>query len=176
MKNETYNEIAKELGPEWSAEVTSKPEWPRFMGYIRHNSGLALFIQSGGYNLPEKHEISYSVPRDQKGHTITVYDANVRALATPSIRLTQKKTPEQIAKDIRRRLLEDAKTVHEAAIKRLECLESYYKQEDEAKECADRLSYVGGVSFSSNGGQIHVDGYVNPDVAKQIHALLQATA
>ena len=174
MNNETYNEIAKELGTDWKAEVTSKPGWPRVIGFLRHQSGLDLFIQSGGYDLPEKHEISYHLPRDQKGHVITVYDAEMREIHTPSIRVTQKKTPAQIAKDISRRLLEDAKAAHKCTEKRLAYLSEYYAKEDKAKEVANTLEYINGVSFRANGGKIHVDGYVSTETATKIHALLKA--
>jgi predicted small secreted protein len=179
MKNEindTYHEIAKAMSGDWSAEITSKPDWPRSAGKLKHKSGLTLFIQSGGYNLPEKHEISYLTPRDQKGHVITVYNENMREYSTPSIRVTQKKAPGQIAKDIERRLLEDAERVHNAAMQRLEYLKGYYKKEDEAKAAEKSLSYTNGVSFSANGGKIHVDGYVDIETAKAIHAILSGKA
>jgi len=73
--------------------------------------GVKLFVRAGGYGIEGRIEFSGSYPsyvKPEGGRTIVtpgdIYENGAR-LTSPSITVADSKTPEQIAKDVERRLL-----------------------------------------------------------------------
>ena len=92
-------------------------------------SGLSLWFRIGGYGNEGKITISYDRPRDSKGGYVEVYHPMGGAqIGNPSIRVSASKTPEVIAKDIVRRMLDAAKNVHALVTKQIKDTDNYYNK------------------------------------------------
>ena len=90
-------------------------------------SGLSLWFRVGGYGNEGKIVISYNRPRDRKGSYVDVYENHTK-IANPSIRVSASKTPEVVAKDIVRRVLDAAKHVHVLVTKQIKDTDNYYNK------------------------------------------------
>ena len=103
--------IIAALPGKWDAEPISK-EYPDCNWHLIREDGLRLFIARPGWRAKGKYTISAS--HDQhNGQFVTVY-ANGSKLDSPSIGVSETKTPQQIAADIARRLIPDATAYFEA--------------------------------------------------------------
>ena len=92
-------------------------------------SGLSLWFRVGGYGNGGMITVSYSRPRDSKGSYVEVYHPmGGGRIASPSIRVSASKTPEVIAKDIVRRMLDAAKNVHALVTKQIKDTDNYYNK------------------------------------------------
>lgn len=106
--------------------ATARPvslESPDGYFYITFPDGVQMFCSAGGYGNAGRIEFSGSWPsytRPEAGSCIVtpreIYENNQK-LESPSIKVSESKTPEQIAKDITRRLLPDLQHVWHACKK-----------------------------------------------------------
>jgi uncharacterized protein YdhG (YjbR/CyaY superfamily) len=106
---------------------------------VEAGSGLSLYVRVGGYGNEGKITISYDRPRDDRGDYVEVYHPmGGGKIADPSIRVSASKTPEVIAKDIVRRMLDAAKNVHVLVLERIESNAEYHTKKNMlTKEIAD---------------------------------------
>ena len=92
-------------------------------------SGLSLWFRVGGYGNEGMITVSYSRPRDSKGSYVEVYHPmGGGRIANPSIRVSAFKTPEVIAKDIVRRMLDASMNVHALVTKQIKDTDNYYNK------------------------------------------------
>ena len=92
-------------------------------------SGLSLWFRVGGYGNEGMITVSYSRPRDSKGSYVEVYHPmGGGRIASPSIRVSAFKTPEVIAKDIVRRMLDASMNVHALVTKQIKDTDNYYNK------------------------------------------------
>jgi hypothetical protein len=103
------NDVARILGG--TARDWDPTERNRERFYITLPDGVEIFVRGGGYGFEGRIEFDGHYPNyiDERGSKQTVYPRNCGAIkyeaAAPSITVSNKKTAEQIAKDIQRRLL-----------------------------------------------------------------------
>jgi hypothetical protein len=104
-------DVARSLGNGARAVPRTQGDHERY--YLQLGDGVMIFVHGGGYSLPGRIEFSGHWPtyRDQRGDLQTVFGTNVvtyderqAGAGRPSITVSDKKTPEQIAKDLERRL------------------------------------------------------------------------
>ena len=102
-------------------------------------SGLSLWFRVGGYGNEGMITVSYSRPRDSKGSYVEVYHPmSGGKIADPSIHVSASKTPEVVAKDIVRRMLDASKNVHVLVLERIESNAEYHTKKNMlTKEIAD---------------------------------------
>lgn len=104
-------------------------------------NGLELWLRFGGYGNEGKIKIGYSRPRDRKGGYVTIWSkvAGEGQINDPSIKVSESKNADVIAKDIVRRLLSDAEAVHLLVKEAIKSNESY---EDKKGALAEELANV----------------------------------
>jgi hypothetical protein len=122
-KVEKVSQVAAELGDNWQV-VPLSTEYEDTNWYLLRSDGLRLFLANGPtWSKAGKAEISLSTPR-HKGSYIEPRDAEGKRVSTPKIGVSwDAKTPEQIAKDITRRLLPDCEIVHHATLSQIAKME-----------------------------------------------------
>jgi hypothetical protein len=155
------------LGEGWTAEPIHD-EYPDTQFSFRHKNGVSFWVRDDGKRL----EFRYDRPHDTRGHTYSAYWPDGRAFVSPSITCSKSKSGEQLAKDIVRRLLPDCEAAEVVCQKAIREAKAYRAKCELAKEAADSLSFVNGIGFTASGGSVHVGGYVTPETARKIHALL----
>lgn len=141
---------------------------------LTRRDGLQLFFAPfAAYSRKGMGYASYNRPRDAKGKHVEVYGTTIGArLTDPSIKFSLSKTAEQVARDIQRRLVPEAEKLHQEVLRRIESENAYHDRAASAAEVAKTLTRRAGLRFSANGADIEVCGYVSPETAKKIHALL----
>lgn len=86
-------------------------------GYLTREDGLTLYFSFDAYGNKGKIAISYSSGDLNKGAYVTVYDDKYQRVSYPSINVSMTKTPDQVARDIQKRLMTDAVRVHGLVLK-----------------------------------------------------------
>lgn len=111
--------IAKLLGPEWSADECDPQQW-NWMTHLNQNGEQRIYINTA--REPGKLYIAYSRPRD-------VYDDWTFKEAckehTTDIKVSISKTPEQIVRDINRRLMPGIEVLEKVAAERRQAANTY---------------------------------------------------
>lgn len=170
-------EVAALLPGTWSAapakHFTDRPDAPFVLSRL---DGLAIwFAPFRAYGREGKGAASYHRPVDKQGKRVGLYDAG-NTVSDPSINYALTKTPEQIARDIARRLIPEAEALHPRVMKAIASADEYADKEVKAQEVAKRLKGGAGVYFRANGSQVEVRGYVSPEIAARIDELLATLA
>lgn len=102
--------IAAALPGKWQASPISE-EYADCSWQITRDDGLEIWTAGPCYNHKNAFRFAASLPRHE-GRYVEAYEPNsYTRIATPSIKCGEAKSAEQMAKDITRRLLEDAERV-----------------------------------------------------------------
>lgn len=167
-------EIAAHLFGEWEI-APAWPDDPKSPFYLTRDDGLQLFLRlSDTYREKGKGSASYCRPKDSSGRYVTIYD-NGKLVMEPVIGFAITKTPQEIAKDIIRRLIPDAERVHVLALRAVESANAYAAQEAKAKELAQKhynALHEWGLYVRDNGGSVRVEGYLSPEQFEKLLARL----
>jgi len=78
---------------------------------LTRGDGLQLWTRAGGYGNEGRVAISFDRPNDARGQYMTLWNKAGDKVSDPRITVSADKTPEQVAKDIARRVLPDAEKV-----------------------------------------------------------------
>lgn len=108
--------IADALSGEWEASPQSN-EYAQCGWELRRDDGLTIYLSGPSYDHKTQFRFGLSAPR-HNGHYVEAYDGNER-LNHPVIGCGIAKTPEQMARDIERRLLPDAERVNGLVLARI---------------------------------------------------------
>lgn len=120
--------IAAALGEQWEA-VPQSEEYPDCgWRFIRAGDGLTLCSSPPSYSHRNAWRFSVSAPR-HKGAYVEAYDGDRSRMACPGIGCADTKTPEQMAKDITRRLLPDAEKYWNAVVEQIRNMEEGENQQ-----------------------------------------------
>lgn len=123
-------------------------------------NGLELWLRFGGYGNEGKIRIGYCRPRDNAGQPVSVWSkvAGGGQISDPSIKVSESKNADVIAKDIVRRLLKEAEVVHGLVKERIAADDAYRAKK---ANLANRLAEVSGapVIKSSHDGYPTIDLY-----------------
>lgn len=92
---------------------------------LKRDDGLVLSVHAGGYHGAGKVNISLSRPTGKNNARVDVWEGS-NHLSDPSINASDTKTPEQIARDIARRLLPDAEKVFLLVNERIAADKAYH--------------------------------------------------
>jgi hypothetical protein len=167
-------EIAAHLPGQW--EIA--PAWnedPESPFYLIRDDGLQLFLRlTDTYQYRGKGSASYSRPKDSRGRYVSIYDDG-KTVLEPGIGFALTKTPEEIAKDITRRLIPEAERVHALALRAVESANAYVVQEAKSKELAQKhynALHEWGLYVRDNGGSVRVEGYLSPEQFEKLLARL----
>lgn len=164
-------EVIAHLPGTWSIEPTDRRPDCNFR--LLRADGLRLwFSPTERYDRKGKGYVSYDRAKDRKNGWIYAYDADHKELSDPSIKYALTKSPEQVAKDIARRILPDAEALHAQIIRRQAEANAFADQCDTATATAKALRGAHGVYFDASGSSIQVRGYVSPDIARKIAEFL----
>lgn len=117
--NQFLIKVANDLGtygqfPNWKLNPV---EEGGSRGYLTREDGLTLYFSFDAYGNKGKIAISYSSGDLNKGAYVTVYDDKYQRVSYPSINVSTAKTPDQVARDIQKRLMTDAVRVHGLVLK-----------------------------------------------------------
>lgn len=107
--------VAQLLPGKWIATVTFPEYHNSAMHLTREADGLQLWLHADNGNGQRKYRISLAA-RMSKGRVITPADHTGRCVSCAVVGVSASKTPEQIAKDITRRLLSEAEDVDKCAL------------------------------------------------------------
>lgn len=111
--------VAAALGAGWAIEPMSD-EHPDCAFRLISPEGARFYFSPPNYDHKGAFRVGYSGPRSLDGSYLYAYDSAGNRLSDPAINLSENKTPEQMAKDITRRLLPQAAKVHAIKLARLE--------------------------------------------------------
>jgi len=167
-------EIAAHLPKEWEI-APAWPDDPKSPFYLTRDDGLQLFLRlTDTYREKDKGSASYSRPKDSQGRYVSIYDDG-KSVREPSIGFALTKTPQEIAKDITRRLIPEAERVHVLALRAVESSNAHAVQEAKAKELAKKhynALHDLGLYVYNNGGSVRVEGYLSPEQFEKLLARL----
>lgn len=164
-------EVVAHLPGVWSIEPTDRRHDCNFR-LIRADGLRLWFSPIGRYDRPGKGYVSYDRLRDRKNGWIYAYDADHKEILDPSIKYALTKSPEQVAKEIARRLLPDAEALHAQVVERLAGANAFADACDTATATAKALRGTHGVYFDASGSSIQVRGYVSPEIARKLTEFL----
>lgn len=164
-------DVARLLGG--VARPWSKEDLTRERFYITLADGVEMFVHHGGYGNEDRIEFSGNWPtyRDQKrnlgtvfGTNVLTYDERQAGAGSPSITVSNKKTAEQIAKDVQRRLLPTlAPLWHRRKAKAIE----WEKHGELLADVGATLAKLTGGRLSQGGRSVYFQGgellYLNID-------------
>jgi len=167
-------EIAAHLPKKWEI-APAWPDDPKSPFYLTRDDGLQLFLRlSDTFRETNKGSASYCRPKDSRGRYVGIYDDG-KTVLEPNIGFALTKTPQEIAKDITRRLISDAERVHVLALRAVESANAYAIQEAKAKELAQKhynTLHEWGLYVRDNGGSVRVEGYLSPEQFEKLIARL----
>lgn len=131
---------------------------------------IKLFIRADSYQSKGKFEISGSYPRDAKGQYINPYEYNESRADKINVAMT--KTPDQIAKDIERRLMPEYLLRLAKVQERISSNDNYHSSRQETiKEIASATGFEvsthvedGAIYFYDDGFTIDVKPYSGKEV------------
>lgn len=142
----------------------------RWIGYItRQSDGLNLRFAFDEYGNKGKIAISGSSGDLNGGRYVTAYNEMHQKVTYPSINVTMSKTTEQVAKDIKKRMLDECNRVHGYVLKKIKNDNQFLFDRDSATQ---RLA----AEFGSKAKTVYnhpeqltyeVDPYVNVEKFKQ---------
>jgi hypothetical protein len=164
-------EVAAQLSGTWTVQAAYADQIDSHFVLTRPD-GMKLSLRPfPAYNRAGMGVVSMLSPRDGKGRYVTAYDpATSERVTEPSIKFAITKLPEQVAKDITRRLLPDCEAVYPlfaAAVKRED---EYAAKSDLAAAAVKQIRDSGPLYFTANGASIDVKGYLTPEQAHKLAA------
>lgn len=144
--SETAAAIAAHLGEDWSVEPLSD-EYLDCNFYLQRADGLALFLEvPGHWSTKDKWAARACLPR-HKGDYIEPRNENGK-IAILEAKISASKTPEQIAKDITRRVLPNAEEVTKAC---LATIAKYTEAENKREASLKTFCEALGMKYSAPG-------------------------
>ena len=129
MEHTDFVNVCQSIAAELS--VLTPGDWEvRTTGYcitmVETTTKLSLYLSNGGYQLKDRISISHDRPRHRDGSYVELWEKNSSGkIVTPSIKVTETKSPTQIAKDIVRRLLPEAQRVEQLAVEAIRAQIAY---------------------------------------------------
>lgn len=164
--------IAECLSGNWKAVPRSKDRADCFFSLVRAD-GLELYL-SLREALKGKMNISMCYPFDSHRRYVTVYDRkNGRDIPPPSIGVSINKSPEQLARDIEKRLLPECDVIMPLLQEEIRKTEDSYAREAAIKKAAEALPTNGPLSFETCGSSTRVSGYLSIEQAGKLAKLIK---
>lgn len=126
--------IADELGIATGNPASWEVSHDKFNNaYVtRPSDGLAFWFRAGGYGNEGRISIHLNWPHDNKGDAASRWDSKGEKVQCPAITVANTKTPEQIAKDIVRRILPAAVAANAVARANIAATHKFYDGNVEA--------------------------------------------
>jgi hypothetical protein len=116
LSKEEFLEKVRQVGAVLNMELEDKgDQWSRNYAVLK-NGTKEISFSNGDYQLKDKFHISGNYPRNYKREYM-VYSYSEKS---PSINVSEKKSPEQIAKDIQRRFLPAYEELLKTVLERVE--------------------------------------------------------
>ncbi len=179
--------IAQALTAKWIAYPQSD-EHANCNWNLQRYDGVTLYLTGPRYGGMDKFHFGASLPRDN-GSYVEPRDEQGNKISVPEIGCSVKKSPEQMAKEIERRLLPQAELAHDAVLKQIAHNNSNRAAQavaiDQIADAAEvnrpkvnysnqRPIYVDGLvmTVSPAGESVQLTGYVDIDKAIRIAAVL----
>jgi len=164
-------EVAAQLSGTWTVQAAHADQVDSPFVLTRPD-GMKLFLcPYSAYNRPGMGVVLMLTPRDGRGRYVSACDPDTFGrVIEPSIRFNLTKLPEQVAKDITRRLLPDCEKVYPlfaAAVKRED---EYAAKSDLAAAAVKQIRHSGPLYFTANGASVDVKGYLTPEQAQRLAA------
>jgi hypothetical protein len=129
---ELIAKVGEHLAGNWDL-IPNPEEWPMGAHLVDPSASASLYF----CHHEGKIHVSSDLPKNAKGETPYVSGYGQLGKRMPSINVSFDKTPQQIAKNIERRLLPEYLSILEKAVKQIADSDAYYnKTENFAKEIA----------------------------------------
>jgi hypothetical protein len=139
---ELIAEVGEFLGGSWDI-IPNPEEWPMGAHLVDHDIHASLY-----FNHHEgKIHVSGDLPKDAKGEIPYVEGYGQLGKRMPSINASFNKTPEQIAKDIERRLMPEYMDILMKALSRIASSDSYHSK---TEGFAGQIAKIVGVEAKGN--------------------------
>lgn len=171
----TAKAVASHLAGDWTVRPMPHCTDPSSPFLLARADGLTLFFSlRSAWNKPDKGLCSYYRPSGPDNARVSVYE-NGKQLPDPSIHFSVTKTPEQMAKDITRRLIPDAERVHALALRALESDIAHHHRKAECRLLADNHwneLNKWGIDARAEGGSVRISSYMTPEAFKKLIAKL----
>lgn len=164
-------EVAAQLSGTWTAQAAYADQIDSPFVLTRPD-GMKLFLcPYTAYNRPGMGLVSMLTPRDGKGRYVSAcHPDTFGRVVEPFIKFALTKLPEQVAKDITRRLLPDCEKVYPLFLAAVKREDEYAAKSDLAAAAVKQIRDSGPLYFTPSGAFIDVKGYLTPEQAIRLAA------